>query len=344
MLPLGCSLWDSTITASADDKGAVDMKTSAVMVGVVAGIAAALLAAPARALTPDFPGPAVVTAQDSQPRTSFRLATGAWAAGATPVERIEGQLTTTAYRIDAPGLTTLQLLTPLRDQLQAAGFRMLFECQTNGCGGFDFRFDIAVMPEPDMHVDLGDFRYLAARDNAGTSISVLVSRSATAGYLQLTRIEPNAPAKSATLPGVAAFAPTVRSPAPQTGLATLPPPDLLTGGALVLDGLQFDSGSSDLTQGRYPSLATLADWLRANPDKTVALVGHTDASGGLDANIALSRRRAQSVRQRLIDSYGIPATQIEAQGVGYLSPRATNLTTEGRDLNRRVEAILTSTQ
>ena len=46
----------------------------------------------------------------------------------------------------------------------------------------------------------------------------------------------------------------------------------------------------------------------------------------------------------LIGAYGIPAAQLDAQGVGYLSPIDSNLTEEGRQKNRRVEAILTSTQ
>jgi OOP family OmpA-OmpF porin len=75
----------------------------------------------------------------------------------------------------------------------------------------------------------------------------------------------------------------------------------------------------------------------------VILVGHTDASGGLDGNIALSRKRAESVRQRMTDRYGIPAAQVDAQGVGYLSPRASNLSDTGRDQNRRVEVMMTST-
>jgi OOP family OmpA-OmpF porin len=119
---------------------------------------------------------------------------------------------------------------------------------------------------------------------------------------------------------------------------------LLTGGAVVLEGLDFGTGAADLTDGSYASLAALAEWLKANPDKTVALVGHTDASGGLDGNIVISKRRAASVRTRLMQAYGIPSAQIEAQGVGYLAPIASNLTEEGRQKNRRVEAILTSTQ
>jgi OOP family OmpA-OmpF porin len=76
----------------------------------------------------------------------------------------------------------------------------------------------------------------------------------------------------------------------------------------------------------------------------VVLVGHTDASGGLAGNTALSRARAASVRDRLMAEYAVPAAQITAEGVGYLAPRATNKTEDGRARNRRVEAILTSTR
>ncbi|MFN3845176.1 MAG: OmpA family protein, partial [Paracoccaceae bacterium] len=67
------------------------------------------------------------------------------------------------------------------------------------------------------------------------------------------------------------------------------------------------------------------------------------ASGGLEGNIALSRKRAEAVRQYLIKEHGIPAKQLEAQGVGYLAPRASNQTDDGREKNRRVEVMVTST-
>jgi len=72
----------------------------------------------------------------------------------------------------------------------------------------------------------------------------------------------------------------------------------------------------------------------------IALVGHTDTVGGLQGNIALSRERAQAVRQRLIDDYDIAPERVEAEGTGYLAPLATNRTAEGREANRRVEAVL----
>nr|WP_246414687.1 OmpA family protein [Yoonia ponticola] len=115
-------------------------------------------------------------------------------------------------------------------------------------------------------------------------------------------------------------------------------------GRTVLDDLSFANGSADLADETYASLKTLAAYLQANPSLQIALVGHTDASGSLDGNIALSKRRARAVRQRLINRYDIPPSQLDAQGMGYLSPVGNNLTDAGRDANRRVEAIITSTE
>ena len=94
----------------------------------------------------------------------------------------------------------------------------------------------------------------------------------------------------------------------------------------------------------FASLQALADYLRIYPDRTVALVGHTDSAGSLEANIALSKRRAKAVMEHLIKEYGVSAAQVNADGVGFLSPIASNLTSEGRAQNRRVEVVLTSTQ
>ena len=115
-------------------------------------------------------------------------------------------------------------------------------------------------------------------------------------------------------------------------------------GALALEDLVFESGSAELGAGEFASLKALAAYLRAESGAMVALVGHTDATGSLEGNIALSERRAEAVRARLIEGYGAPAAQLSSEGAGWLAPRATNLTPEGREKNRRVEAVLTSTQ
>ena len=304
--------------------------------------AALFFSCAAQAMTLEFPGPAVPTANKQEELTSYRMPVGPWTATGTPTTLTEGALDQTAWRIDAPGLTTLQLMAPLRDQLTTAGFTPIYECETTACGGFDFRYGTDVLSEPAMHVDLGDFRYLAAsrKTRAGAEhVSLFVSRSAASGFVQMIRIGAVPP------PQVTA---STKTPLAQPVGTAASPGDigakLESGGALVLEDLMFPSGTSELAEGDYLSLAALAAWLRANPTRPVALVGHTDASGALDTNIALSRKRAQAVRQRLIESFALPPEQIIAEGVGYLAPRDSNLTEDGRMKNRRVEVVPTSVE
>ena len=93
-------------------------------------------------------------------------------------------------------------------------------------------------------------------------------------------------------------------------------------------------------EGDFPSLASLASFLAADPDRRVVLVGHTDTVGSLERNIELSRARAASVLERMVTLHGIDRTQLSAEGVGYLAPGASNETEAGREANRRVEAVL----
>ncbi|MBC7180553.1 MAG: OmpA family protein, partial [Roseovarius sp.] len=89
-------------------------------------------------------------------------------------------------------------------------------------------------------------------------------------------------------------------------------------------------------------LVALAAFLRAAPATRVALVGHTDSTGGLEPNSALSRARAEAVLTRLIEQHGVAPAQVEAHGIGYLAPIAPNTSPEGRERNRRVEVVLLS--
>lgn len=305
-------------------------------------VLALLLAAPAVQAAPtlSLPPSAARTAEDRSEMGSYALPVGPWANGRIETLRTEGEVTQTAWRVKDDGISTMALLATLRDQLAREGFETLFECDTDECGGFDFRFATPCLPEPDMHVDLGDFRFLSAeRPNGGASdyVSLLVSRSADSGYVQMTRV---GPALAAALPiAAASFSPRDTAPT-DDALGD----QLVARGKVVLGDLSFATGATELGDGRFNSLAALAKFLKANPDKTVALVGHTDAEGTLSANIALSRQRAKSVLNRLVNVHGIDPAQLSADGIGFLSPLASNLTPEGRAQNRRVEAMITSTR
>src|SRR5690606_32811244 len=123
---------------------------------------------------------------------------------------------------------------------------------------------IQVMPEPGMHVDLGDFRFIAARKGEEV-VNLLVSRSPGYGFVQLTRVAPE-PMADAEAPMPEIAPPVVV--APPAAVETAPPGDLgaalEAGGAAVLEDLVFASGSSALEAGDYPSLAALAEWLAAD--------------------------------------------------------------------------------
>jgi outer membrane protein OmpA-like peptidoglycan-associated protein len=226
---------------------------------------------------------------------------------------------------------------------QLGAFKVVFDCRTNICGGFDFRFSLDVQPEPEMHVDLTDFRYVIAVNPAGDqAVAFVVSRSSLASFVQVTEISPEAePSAPVTLPEtpelpVKPITPITEAGAGVGGL-------LDSDGRAVLEDLVFATGSADLGEGDFASLTELAAWLEANPEVRVAIVGHTDAVGGADANISLSRKRAASVVERLTGDLGVQAARVEALGAGYMAPRATNLTDEGRQSNRRVEVVVIST-
>ncbi len=311
----------------------------------------ALLPVAAQALT--LPPNAIATADTSVTWGSFAIPVGPFADGGVEKLVAEGSINHSAWQIRGGAATTLQLLAPLRDQLQDAGFEVLFECSTTECGGFDFRYETLVLPEPDMHVDLGDFRYLAAVQMAGDHpefVALLVSRSSESGFVQMTRVgaAPQAAVAataSGKTPDATASNKTPDAPAPIAATVSQPVGGSLAmqldaTGAANLDDLVFEPGSAALGAGEFASLAELAALLLANPDQRLTLVGHTDATGSLDANIALSKRRAQSVVDRLVSSFAVPVAQISAEGAGYLAPRASNVSEGGRALNRRVEAVL----
>ncbi|SOC07406.1 OOP family OmpA-OmpF porin [Rhodobacter sp. JA431] len=299
------------------------------------------LAAPAVAapLQLTLPQGAMVSAERAAAGTSYEMRIGPWQEDSLASQHLEGSRTDRAWRLRGNQETSLQIFAPLRAQIEAAGYAVVYECETDACGGFDFRYALDLLPEPEMHVDLGDFRYLAAR-RGDDWLALTVSRSSESGFVHLTNFTLQEVAAPVPATPLAAPQPSPQPQAEQTSdLGTL----LEAEGAVPLDDLVFESGAAALGNNSYETLASLADYLAMHPDARVALVGHTDNSGSLAGNIALSKRRAEAVRQRLISVHGVSPAQLSAEGAGWLAPRASNLTPEGREQNRRVEAVLAST-
>lgn len=108
---------------------------------------------------------------------------------------------------------------------------------------------------------------------------------------------------------------------------------------LILKGVNFRTGRSDLTPGSYRALDEVAASLIANPTVKIEIGGHTDATGSRATNLRLSLARAMAVRAYLV-SKGIATDRLVARGYGPDRPVANNRTVEGRAQNRRVELNL----
>jgi outer membrane protein OmpA-like peptidoglycan-associated protein len=105
---------------------------------------------------------------------------------------------------------------------------------------------------------------------------------------------------------------------------------------LILEGVFFEFNSAKLTLNSKEILDEVAESLLAWPEVRVEIGGHTDSLGADEYNQRLSRSRAESVRDYLLER-GVPRSQLEARGYGEAQPIADNRTEEGRAKNRRVE-------
>jgi OOP family OmpA-OmpF porin len=105
---------------------------------------------------------------------------------------------------------------------------------------------------------------------------------------------------------------------------------------LVLEGVEFDNDKATLRQESFAVLDKTAASMQHWADAKIEVGGHTDSVGTDDYNMALSQRRAETVRDYLI-SKGIAADRLTAKGYGETKPVADNATAEGRFKNRRVE-------
>lgn len=106
----------------------------------------------------------------------------------------------------------------------------------------------------------------------------------------------------------------------------------------VLQGVQFDTGKATLTADSHARLDSIVEYLTHKPSATIEVSGHTDNVGGNKKNKKLSQQRADAVRDYLV-AKGIDPGRIKAVGYGDERPIASNDTPEGRQQNRRIEAM-----
>jgi len=110
-------------------------------------------------------------------------------------------------------------------------------------------------------------------------------------------------------------------------------------GRIVLYSIMFDFDKADIKPESRPQLEEIAKLMRASPNLRPHVVSHTDNQGQLAYNMDLSRRRAQSVVQALVQAHGIATPRLISHGVGPIAPVAPNTDETGRARNRRTELV-----
>ena len=113
--------------------------------------------------------------------------------------------------------------------------------------------------------------------------------------------------------------------------------ELEKGGRARIYGIHFDVASARIQPQSEATIREIAGVLRSHPAWNMRIEGYTDSDGGASYNLGLSDRRAHAVVDDLATHYGIARRRLKAAGFGLTHPVASNATSAGKALNRRVE-------
>ena len=103
---------------------------------------------------------------------------------------------------------------------------------------------------------------------------------------------------------------------------------------------QFDIDRAVIRLENRDEIAKVGNFMKKYPTTTAIIEGHTDNVGNAEYNLDLSKRRAEAVVKYLEENFGIDPSRLTARGYGMSRPVADNSTDEGKQQNRRIEAII----
>lgn len=240
---------------------------------------------------------------------------------ALPTSSATGDLTRLFYENPA-SRSQAEILANYKEALAKANFEILFECGADACGpGWaSSRWGRVT----GMKYVSNPLWYLCARraGDGGSTAEAFVAVSVMKARHQVD---------------------VLVTKSMDTGLVSISAEALQRGieneGRVVLDGLFFDHNKSVLKPESKPALEVIATFLKSNAQLNVYIVGHTDATGGFEENMALSQSRAAAVVTALTQEHKIAGKRLAAHGVGPLCPARTNGTDAGKAKNRRVEMV-----
>jgi OmpA-OmpF porin, OOP family len=249
--------------------------------------------------------------------------------------------------------SSLEVIRNYQSQAKADGFQSVFECLGDSCGtgpgAGQVKFSIVKAILPIRFVDqVGDnsaaacgayfvspIRY-ALLENKSSGVVIAVAAATpeiSSAYCSdtyknqltvwVTRVEPQAREQQMVAISASEMSKSIDA-----------------NGKVALYGIFFDTGKADIKAESKASLDQIGELMKSRPDLKLHVVGHTDNVGAIDANMSLSKHRAESVVAALATSYGVNRARLTGNGVASLAPVQTNSTESGRAKNRRVELVL----
>lgn len=259
---------------------------------------------------------------------------------------VEGRITR-LYYLSPVDKSPLEVYRAYQQAFAKAGLKVVFSCESN-CGQLFFHWRFGKLRNDTRWVE--DSLHAADGSSSRWAIQDAIAEDGRATYGTLTRGGSTAHVFFYT--SIAGYAPTraaatvVELAEPRAMQADQVKVDaeamakgLAAEGKVVLGGIYFDTGKASLKPESDPQLQEMARLLQSQPALQVFIVGHTDNQGGFDANLALSRQRAEAVREALATRFKVDGKRITPYGVANVSPVASNAAEAGRALNRRVELV-----
>jgi OmpA-OmpF porin, OOP family len=196
-------------------------------------------------------------------------------------------------------------------------------------GAFDYGAGIKYFVTDNLALR-GDFRHLVFRDG-----ETLFNYEYTVGITYQFGEKMPAPAPAAQPEPEVAPAPEAPiEPVP----AAEPTPEKMK--YCVNMDIEFDIDKAEIRPQYHDEVAKVGDFMKKYPTTTAVIEGYTDEVGSDDYNMKLSQRRAESVINYLVEKFGIERSRLSAKGYGPTRRIAYNNTAEGRQKNRRINAII----
>lgn len=261
---------------------------------------------------------------------------------AKPPLAVEGAVTRIWYEA-AGRASAVEVLRNYRNELLAQKFQVLYDSTQDPAaakwiGYFNDSGAKAIRTNRSHYV------FYAARDSSILTCSAVRKRPEGDVYVQLTVVQwdKDNPTYKAKQGAYAAVEIVEEQPMAQN-MVVVSAGEMAkaigASGRVALYGILFDFNKADIKPESRPALEEIAKLLKGDPPLKLHVVGHTDNVGGLESNLALSRKRADAVVQALVRDFGISSPRLQAHGVAFLSPVAVNTSEEGRARNRRVELV-----